>query len=311
MTETSIARNPRPGRSRSPFGRLVEQARDGDFDGFMLALCAHLNALLRESPPTTRAMLEADEDYLEIRRLTHQDPYTRRGFLKPRGYAGDAVLLDYIYGTAPAPEDTTAMGAGILASSQRNSVAFQAVRERRAVRARHMLRAKQSAEPARCRVVACGHLRELALVDGGAGGNLAVVAMDQDPASLAVVRATHGAAVTPVRVHIASLIANPDLIDGQFDLVTVAGLYDYLDRASANRLTLALAHRLKPGGRLVVSNFIDCWERGYMEYLMQWTLVYRTLEQVRGFAAGLDDRFFVQCSSDATHTIAYLQVDRA
>jgi SAM-dependent methyltransferase len=313
MSDSSNALNPAPLRRRHPstFGRLLEQANDGDFDGFMLDLCAHLNALLRDMPPATAAALEADPEYREIRRLTHQDPYTRRGFLKPRGYAGDAVLLDYIYGTAPMPEDTTAMGASILASSQRNSLAFQAVRERRGVLARHMSRAKQGGGPARCLAVACGHLRELALVDGGAGENLSVVAMDQDASSLAVARATYGPAVAPVRVQIASLIADPGLIAEQFDLITVAGLYDYLDRVSANRLTIALAHRLKPGGRLVVSNFVDCWERGYMEYLMQWRLIYRSLEQVRAFAAGLDDRYFVNCSSDATHTIAYLQVDRA
>ena len=31
-----------------------------------------------------------------IRQLLHQDPFTRRAFSKPRGYAGDAVMMDYI-----------------------------------------------------------------------------------------------------------------------------------------------------------------------------------------------------------------------
>ena len=29
--------------------------------------------------------------------LMHQDPYTHRGYHKPRGYAADAVMLDFIY----------------------------------------------------------------------------------------------------------------------------------------------------------------------------------------------------------------------
>jgi len=41
--------------------------------------------------------------------LLHQDPFTVRAYSKPRGYAGDAVMMDYIYGReeqwAPPPAD--------------------------------------------------------------------------------------------------------------------------------------------------------------------------------------------------------------
>ena len=37
-----------------------------------------------------------------IRDLLHQDPFTYRAFAKPRGYAGDAVMMDYIYGLGEA-----------------------------------------------------------------------------------------------------------------------------------------------------------------------------------------------------------------
>lgn len=292
------------------FRQLYEQAEDGDIDGFMSSISERLNELVREPNPISISVLEADADFIEIRQLTHQDPYTYRGFKKPRGYAGDAVLLDFIYGTAPLPEGTTETGAKILAWCQQNSVAFQAVCARRSDLAQHMLRAKQLDQKSKCLSVACGHLRELALVDGGLPENLSVVALDQDPLSLAVVRATYGKTVVPMHVQIGSLISGSSSMNEQFDLITVAGLYDYLDAVSANRLTTTLGRCLKPGGRLIISNFIDCWERGYMEYLMRWRLLYRPLEQVSNFASGLENGYSIQTYSDSTNSIAYLQVDR-
>src|SRR5690606_27280552 len=43
-----------------------------------------------------------------MRSIIHQDPFQRRCFEKPRGYAGDAVMLDMIYaadGVVPHPPD--------------------------------------------------------------------------------------------------------------------------------------------------------------------------------------------------------------
>ena len=294
----------------SEFRRFATMAKSGDIDGFMSGLSSRLNALARGPGALGVEVLEADPDFLEVRQLAHEDPYTQRGFEKPRGYAGDAVLLDYIYGTAPVPEGTTELGAQVLAWCQQNSVAFQAVRERRSILAEHMLRAKQRDRGSRCLAVACGHLRELAMVGGGPHEEGSVVALDQDALSLAVAQATYGSTVLPMQVQIGGLIAGTSALEGEFDLITVAGLYDYLDAAAANRLTTVLAGHLKPRGRLVISNFIDCWERGYMEYLMRWKLVYRSVEQVRGFASRLREGYSVLCGNDATNTIAYLQVDR-
>ena len=61
------------------------------------------------------------------------DPYTRRGYEKPRGYAGDAVLLDYIYQTCPIPEQTSRRGLGIYSWMCTESKAFRAVRSRKAI----------------------------------------------------------------------------------------------------------------------------------------------------------------------------------
>ena len=40
-----------------------------------------------------------------------EDPYVRRAFDKPRGYAGDAIMLDFIY--KPGPVSASLLGAAI------------------------------------------------------------------------------------------------------------------------------------------------------------------------------------------------------
>src|SRR5262249_38418269 len=50
--------------------------------------------------------------------VLHQDPFTYRAFSKPRGYAGDAVMMDYIYGLGDArqaDEDATPIGRAVFA----------------------------------------------------------------------------------------------------------------------------------------------------------------------------------------------------
>jgi len=48
-----------------------------------------------------------------LRSLLVQEPCTRHAFDKPRGYAGDACLLDYIYEARTIPNDTTDLGRSL------------------------------------------------------------------------------------------------------------------------------------------------------------------------------------------------------
>src|SRR3954449_365120 len=74
----------------------------------------------------------------ELRRLLHQDPFTYRAFSKPRGYAGDAVMMDYIYGlgeASTAARSATPLGRAIFAHMSTRPSAC-AVRYRRRLLAR-------------------------------------------------------------------------------------------------------------------------------------------------------------------------------
>ena len=62
-------------------------------------LARPLNELVdpvRDDPDVFPQLIRTARDH-EVFKLLQQDPNTRRAFDKPRGYAGDAVMLDYYY----------------------------------------------------------------------------------------------------------------------------------------------------------------------------------------------------------------------
>ena len=59
------------------------------------------------------------------------------------------------------------------------------------------------------------------------------------------------------------------------------GLYDYLTVRVAQAVTEKLYNLLKPGGELLIGNYHDGTEtRLYMEYWLDWNLIYRTEEEM-------------------------------
>lgn len=240
-----------------------------------------------------------------------QDPFTRHSYDRPGGYAGDARLLDYLYGVCGVPAGTTPVGAQIFGHwmTQRGA---QGVRARGDVLAEMIDEtAEQFARP-RILSIACGHLREgtrsAALMDGRVGE---LVALDQDLDSLTEVERVY--AGKPVRTMHCSVRA---ILSGKVDLsnfnfVYAAGLYDYLSERVAQRLTRLMFDMLAPDGRLLVANFAPGMpEVGYMEAFMAWTLIYRSPEEMARLSAdiGSDEWKSHRVFWDASENIVFLEV---
>jgi SAM-dependent methyltransferase len=245
-----------------------------------------------------------------LRSLLCEEPHAHRASTKPRGYAGDAVLLDLIYGCIALPDHTTALGRAIYGWTTENSVAFQSVRQRRAFLAQVLDGIAERRSNARVLSVACGHLREAQLSSAFVGGAIGeIVAVDQDPYSLEVVRSTY--AGLPIRCVQATVgdIVKGRLELGEFDHVYAAGLYDYLPDNLARRLTAVLWSRLAPGGELTIANFVPFREAAYMEAVMDWHLLYRTEAELRSVASDLDGAQ-LRSWTDTGGAVAYLSVAR-
>ena len=84
---------------------LFDQTREAllarDIHAAMARLRAMLCSLRAELPRTHWKALGERVRQHPIHQLLLESPFTHRGYAKPRGYAGDAGLMDLIYGTPP------------------------------------------------------------------------------------------------------------------------------------------------------------------------------------------------------------------
>jgi hypothetical protein len=251
-----------------------------------------------------------------VRELLHQDPFTYRAFSKPRGYAGDAVMMDYIYGTgeaATAAREATPLGRAIF-KYMGSRPSAQAVRYRRRLLADLIDRTAKRGD-ATVLAIAAGHLREAALSAAVRGGAVReFVALDQDQNSLGVVDRDYS------RVGIRTLAGSVRQIlagkidPGRYDLVYAAGLFDYLSAPVAAAFARRMFDMVRPGGLMLIPNFFTgARDTGYMESFMDCHLIYRDDADMRSIAAALpkDSVARAQVFADDVNTITYLLVSKA
>lgn len=247
--------------------------------------------------------------------LLHQDPFTYRAFSKPRGYAGDAVMMDYIYGLGEAHSaaaNATAIGRAILQYMDSRPSA-KAVRYRRRLLAGLIDRVAQRGN-ASVLAIAAGHLREVDLSFAVQAGQLSsYVAFDQDEASLAeVLRSYSKYGIQTIRGSVRHILAGAVNL-GQHDFVYAAGLFDYLDAQVAASLTRHMWNMVRPGGMMLIPNFmVGARDRGYMESFMDWHLIYRTESEMWTLASVLPKSEIEDCHvfEDDVETITYLLVTK-
>lgn len=242
-----------------------------------------------KSPKTVKQHIQPVCIEHPVFEILRQDPYTSRSFEKPRGYAGDAGLIDYIYMLAAPDISTTHLGTEIFAQCM-STISCASVRHRR-----RLLSQMIDEMAARCNrqiqvlSMACGHLREALLCESLKNGCASLDGFDHDIESLKI--AAKDCATLSVKVQRGSVrqALAGKLTPKLYDLVYSAGLYDYLNEGTAKRLTSRLFECVRPGGQLLVANFLPGnRERGYMEAFMDWYLIYRTRDQVAALSSEID-----------------------
>ena len=248
-------------------------------------LAGRLHKLRRQVAPAVWQKLVPLAQQHRVAEYLIQDPFTRWSVEKPRGYSGDAGLLD-IYYKHPAADDTVAsstlLGRQIYAYTS-EAASSVAGRERRDILARTVDETAGSVEKAEILAIACGHLREAERSDALAKGKLQRwIGLDQDPVSVATVNNDFaGTAVEAIHGSVRGILRRAYPL-GTFDLVYASGLYDYLPRAIGVRLLQRAMELVKPGGEFLFANFSDeITTDGYMETFMDWPLILRSADDMR------------------------------
>ncbi|WP_024520164.1 hypothetical protein [Bradyrhizobium sp. Tv2a-2] len=240
-----------------------------------------------------------------LHRLLLEDPFTARGFFKTQGQGADGPMLDYIY--RPRYLALSEIGEAVHFVTTSLRVA-QSVARRRDRLANAIAQTVRATRKARILSVANSYLRELdtarRLLDQR---DFQIFALDADNASLReAVNANPDVNIVPLQQPVWHFVRQHSGLG--FDLIYSATLINQLGDAEASDLIQRLVARLNPGGRLIIGNYApETYARGYMEGVMDWSVVYRGELDLERLAVSRKLKRF-RTYRDTPGNIVYLEV---
>jgi len=211
--------------------------------------------------------------------------FAERAYYKPKGYAGDYLMMEMIYRNQPEGDGKL----GTLTDTWcLNSAASKAVRGRRTLLCDQLesISRQKLAEgkPIRIMNLACGSNRELFdfLHRCEATELIEATCVDADPRALEYTDQQ----VNVFPHHATIRLMNDNVVRwavggmrhqyGLQDIIYSAGLTDYLDRRLFQALIARCYQHLKPGGVLIIGNFTPLnRNRVFMDRILHWKLIYR------------------------------------
>ena len=290
-----------------------QEVRDFVENKFINSMGADLKAFMAESQDKLGAMVSSFSDeehkihgYFLRRQMWNillQAPLVARSNLRPRGYAGDSEMMRMIYKNDYEGESTFGK---VLHKCSVEQAAADSVRERRQTISKKVQSMEGELnlppeEKLRVLSVACGPAMEIGdiLKTKKDCSRLHFSLLDQDEEALSEAsslmniiersldtKVSHDLIQESVRV----MLLNPDFLSrwGDFHFIYSMGLFDYFTAPVATSVLEKLYGVLKPGGEIAIGNFhAQNPTRMYMEYWLDWYLIYRTEDDFLKMAENL------------------------
>jgi hypothetical protein len=243
----------------------------------------------------------------------------RRSYEKPLGYPGDFRIMRMVYEWGREGERLFDRLMHRIGLDVAECIATRMVMMRQAI-AETVLAPGEG--PARITSLGCGPAREVSDYLGlrALPRPVQFTLIDQDHDALAmayeqtlpaVMRLRRDASVNCLHTSFMQLLKPGNILTQlpQQDLVYTVGLIDYLAERRAKSLVASLYAQLAPGGTLIVGNMMETpvgnlWP---MEFLCDWSIVYRSERQMAALAAGLPEAR-VSTGLDPTGRVCLLTV---
>jgi SAM-dependent methyltransferase len=216
--------------------------------------------------------------------------FAERAYYKPKGYAGDFLMMEHIYQNTPKGDGKIGRlidGWGLQLQS------MEAIRGRRILMKDqlHHLSKKRLEKNKSFSVMnlACGPCRELFdfLRECEYTEKIDALCVDIDTEALQysnqnVNNIPHNASVRYMSENLVKWALGKVSHDiGAKDLIYSAGLFDYLEPRLFCKLVDKCHEHLKPGGSLLIGNFAPHKDMLFMDHLLHWKLIYRTGEELK------------------------------
>lgn len=244
-----------------------------------------------------------------------------RSYYKPAGYPGDYKIMNFMY-------DRTPIGSSLREKllHMLGVVAGQPIVSRMHKLAELIVELGEAAapadRPAEIMSIGAGPARELERVvelsSAERKWRATLIDQDADAIEFAVANIRRCGLDTHIETRPLNLtfreMLQPSAISQEFankDVIYSSGFVDYLNPMLAMRFVKRLYDFLRPGGSIIIGNVNDL-ETGTlwpMEYILDWTLYFRTEEEMRAMAT-LTSGADVRIVSDAMNAIYLLVITK-
>lgn len=239
-------------------------------------------------------------EVLEWRCYLCQDPFTRWGLLKPRGFAGDARLMDFAYRHPSVKRDLKRAGSYgrtlyDITSSAKQHTSLTAGLRYLSRYLNHLIQERADSAPGfKIASYASGHGRELEQLELETLRRIdSFCAIDTDGEALNEIK-TYGDLF-----HVETIqedVFTFERTHNKVDVVYAFGIFESLTIKQSQVLLARMLTSLKPGGQVLIANLDHGAEKlAYYEAMMDWWIFTKSFEDVHKIGEGLEPGLIKEC----------------